>query len=585
MPSWIGGYPYTCQLMALDQCRESSGYLPLPNQLASVTSPVNLDFWKEHLRDHEDQIFSQLVLQGLIAGFRIGFQREAVLLRSARSNMISASTHQEVVSAYLEQELKADRIALVGTVDTAHRFGIHISPFGVIPKKGKPNKWRLILDLSSPSEGSVNDGIPKEWCSLQYVSVSVVAARIVGMGKGTLMGKMDIQQAYRNIPVAAEDRRLLGMFWQGKVYVDKVLPFGLRSAPLIFSTVADALEWIMLRQGVTWVAHYLDDFLTVGNCGSSECQDNMSVMTSVCGKAGLPIESSKTVGPAANIIFLGMELDSWDGVIRLPADKLQDLKRLLRIWREKKACRKRELLSLLGILNHACKAVRAGRSFLRRLIDLSTSVKKLDHFIRLNVNARSDIEWWYQFAQTWNGVSLLSSLNKQSPAAIITSDASGSWGCGAVCGKEWFHLSWDGMLSHSHITVKELTPVVIAVAVWGQRWKGESLLVRSDNMATVSIINSGTSHNKEAMHLTRSLAFIAAKFQLTLSAEHVPGDQNTLADALSRNNLPLFYSLLPQAQKHQSQVPKPLLDLLLIKQPDWTSKQWTDLWNTIFPPG
>ena len=367
--------------------------------------------------------------------------------------------------------------------------------------------------------------------------------------------------------------------------MDKVLPFGLRSAPLIFSTVANALEWIMLRQGVTWVAHYLDDFLTVGNCGSSECQDNMSVMTSVCGKAGLPIESSKTVGPAANIIFLGMELDSWDGVIRLPADKLQDLKRLLRIWREKKACRKRELLSLLGILNHACKAVCAGRSFLRRLIDLSTSVKKLDHFIRLNANARSDIEWWYQFAQTWNGVSLLSSLNKQSPAAIITSDASGSWGCGAVCGKEWFHLSWDGMLSHSHITVKELTPVVIAVAVWGQRWKGESLLVRSHNMATVSIINSGTSHNKEAMHLTRSLAFIAAKFQLTLSAEHVPGDQNTLADALSRNNLPLFYSLLPQAQKHQSQVPKPLLDLLLIRQPDWTSKQWTDLWNTIFPPG
>jgi len=242
-------------------------------------------------------------------------------------------------------------------------------------------------------------------------------------------------------------------------------------------------------------------------------------------------------------------------------------------------------LSLLGILNHACKAVRAGRSFLRRLIDLSTSVKKLDHFIRLNANARSDIEWWYQFAQTWNGVSLLSSLNKQSSAAIITSDASGSWGCGAVCGKEWFHLSWDGMLSHSHITVKELTPVVIAVAVWGQKWKGESLLVRSDNMATVSIINSGTSHNREAMHLTRSLAFIAAKFQLTLSAEHAPGDQNTLADALSRNNLPLFYSLLPQAQKHQSQVPKPLLDLLLIKQPDWTSKQWTDLWNTIFPPG
>ena len=53
------------------------------------------------------------------------------------------------------------------------------------------------------------------------------------------MAKMDIQQAYRNIPVAPEDRHLLGMSWQGHVFVDRVLPFGLRSAPLLFSAIAD----------------------------------------------------------------------------------------------------------------------------------------------------------------------------------------------------------------------------------------------------------------------------------------------------------------------------------------------------------
>ena len=66
------------------------------------------------------------------------------------------------------------------------------------------------------------------------------------------MEKMDKQQAYCNIPVAPKDRRLLGMLWQGKVYVDTVLPFGLRSAPLIFSVVADALEWMMIQQGTSW---------------------------------------------------------------------------------------------------------------------------------------------------------------------------------------------------------------------------------------------------------------------------------------------------------------------------------------------
>ena len=312
---------------------------------------------------------------------------------------MSANAHQEVVSAYLDQELKLGRIALVGSQEIAQQMGVHVSPFGVVPKKGKPNKWRLILDLSAPTGGSVNDGISKEECSLQYTSVSEVAAKCVQLGAGTLMEKMDIQQAYRNVPVAPEDRRLLGMKWQGKVYIDKVLPFGLRSAPLIFSAVADALQWIMTRHGVSWVVHYLDDFFTLGPGGSQECGSNMSRMIDVCMKAGLPIEPSKTVGPAAAICFLGMELDSNEGAIRLPADKLRDLKAQLKTWRTRRACRKREFLSLLGLLNHACKAVRAGRAFLRRLIDVSTRAKQLDHFIRLNEEARSDIEWWHRFAE------------------------------------------------------------------------------------------------------------------------------------------------------------------------------------------
>ena len=513
----------------MDDCRERPGSPLLPEgPLSSITSPVKWNFWEEHLCNHEDKNFAGLILGGLQRGFRIGFKRSGIRLQSAKKNLISANAHQEVVSAYLDQELKLGRIALVGSQEIAQQLGVHVSPFGVIPKKGKPNKWRLILDLSAPTGGSVNDGISKEECSLQYTSVSEVAAKCVQLGAGTLMGKMDIQQAYRNVPVAPEDRRLLGMKWQGKVYIDKVLPFGLRSAPLIFSAVADALQWIMIRHGVSWVVHYLDDFLTLGPGGSQECGSNMSSMFDVCMKAGLPIEPSKTVGPAAAICFLGMELDSNEGTIRLPADKLRDLKAQLRTWRTRRACRKRELLSLLGLLNHACKAVRVGRAFLRRLIDVSTRAKQLDHFIRLNEEARSDIEWWHRFAERWNGVSMLSSLNSQPAVATITSDASRSWGCGAVCGQEWFQLSWDGKLEHSHISVKELTPIVIAVALWGKKWQGKSLLVQSDNTATVAMVNSRTSHDTEAMHLIRCLTFILARFQLTLSAIHIPGKENNI---------------------------------------------------------
>ena len=137
-------------------------------------------------------------------------------------------------------------------------------------------------------------------------------------------------------------------------------------------------------------------------------------------------------------------------------------------------------------------------------------------------------------------------------------------------------------MAQSHITVKELTPVVIATTIWGQKWTGQSILFRCDNMATVAIINSSTSHNSEAMHLVRCLMSITAKFQLLISAIHIAGEANTLADAISRNNLQIFFSLHPQAHQHQTVVPSSLVELLIGMQPDWISRQWTELWNNIF---
>ena len=64
------------------------------------------------------------------------------------------------------------------------------------------------------------------------------------------MAKMDVKQAYRNIPVHPADSLLLGIKWADKIYVDMALPFGLRSVPLIFSAVADGLQWAMQERSV-----------------------------------------------------------------------------------------------------------------------------------------------------------------------------------------------------------------------------------------------------------------------------------------------------------------------------------------------
>ena len=133
---------------------------------------------------------------------------------------------------------------------------LHINRFGVIPKRHQPGKWRLIIDLSYPKGRSVNDAIDKSIYSLSYISVRDVANTAVALGRGALIVKTDIKAAYRLVPVQPQDRIWLGMRWKDQIYIDCMLPFGLRSAPKIFNAIADALEWIVAREGVehtTWM--------------------------------------------------------------------------------------------------------------------------------------------------------------------------------------------------------------------------------------------------------------------------------------------------------------------------------------------
>ena len=292
----------------------------------------------------------------------------------------------------------------------------------------KPGKWRLIVDLSSPENASVNNSIEKDICSLSYTSVDVVADKVLALGRGAMLAKMDIKQTYRMVPIHPQDCHLLGMRWEGMVYVDKTLPFGLQSAPIIFSALADALAWMMASRGVSFVNHYIDDFITAGRPNSMECHDNLWIMLETCGRTGMPVEPDKTESPSTVLVFLGIEIDT---VARLPQEKLVHLKELLWQWRGKKGCRRRELKSLIGVLSHACKVVKPGRTFVRRLIDLSKLVKKPSHYVCVNREARSDIEWWFHFADQWNSVSMMFPIDRRNYKVTVISDTSGKWGCGA----------------------------------------------------------------------------------------------------------------------------------------------------------
>ena len=168
-----------------------------------------------------------------------------------------------------------------------------------------------------------------------------------------------------------DKRYLFDMRWRDLFFTDLALPFGLRSAPFIFNSIADMVEWILrVDYAVRYLLHYLDDFLSLGPAGSSAYADSVMVARSVFSRLGLPLHPSKCEGPSPVLIFIGIELNSLTQTARLPHDKLVGILEFLYQWAPKKWFTRKELESLIGSLHHVTEVVPPGRTFLRRMIDL-----------------------------------------------------------------------------------------------------------------------------------------------------------------------------------------------------------------------
>lgn len=147
-----------------------------------------------------------------------------------------------------------------------------------------------------------------------------------------------------------------------KIYVDDILPFGLCSVPKIINALADGLEWCVSEEGVQHMFHYLDDFIVIGAAKSLECYENLSSLKRICIEIGVLLAEEKQDGPTSVITFLGIIIDTNRRELRLPAEKLRRLIDEVQLWLKKRSCTHRELESLIGVMQHACKVIVPGRS-------------------------------------------------------------------------------------------------------------------------------------------------------------------------------------------------------------------------------
>ncbi|CAC5356336.1 unnamed protein product [Mytilus coruscus] len=139
----------------------------------------------------------------------------------------------------------------------------------------------------------------------------------------------------------------------------------------------------------------------------------------------------------------------------------------------------------------------------------------------------------------------------------LFTDASGTYGYGALFGSQWFLGKWDTKWQKQNIAFLELYPIVLAVEIWGHRFENQCIYFHTDNIALVSVINKQTSKDAFIMFLIRRLVLHCLRNNVNFKAKHIYGSKNVLADALSRQQVQKFHRLAPWADT----VPKPVPNL------------------------
>ena len=399
------------------------------------------------------------------------------------------------------------------------------------------------------------------------------AESIAAAGKeNVLIAKADVKGAFRLLKLARACRRLMGCKWRGQYWADLAMSFGTRSAPPAWGEVAAAIRWILQRaierecpgalRGPVLV--HGDDFLFIFAAGQAERA--WQVALSVFARLGVPLGQKKLASPCKRLTYCGIVYDLESGQVSIPPLKLKRLAEAAAGLCGKEQAEAREVMSLLGRLNHCRTACPPAYFFGNALWDAAGGKDKRAR-VGLSERAKKDMRTFARFLSGWNGVGFLppGQQNERVAAAdrVFTSDAAVAWGMGAWCdvsehetlyyAQAWdeadmvlaFATSEDGEgprmkgCSTAYLELRALLACLDVLASEGVVAK-QRVVARCDNKAVVSMINKGRARSGPTQRLLRVVGALLAKHRIWLRAVHLPGSENQRADDLSRAQLNAF---------------------------------------------
>lgn len=295
----------------------------------------------------------------------------------------------------------------------------------------------------------------------------------------------------------------------------------------------------------------------------------MEIFRKICFHFGVPIAEEKTIGPSPIITFLGLEINTLEMVIKIPQDKLNEVKSKLHEILGKKKVTLRELQSLVGSLNFCARAIPPARAFNRRFCDAMRGIAHPGHFIRVSSEMKEDVLMWLSFIEKFNGSNSFGIFDWLSNADIkLFTDSAGNpeLGCGLYLSGRWTFFPWPSSWKHldimSDITFLELVPIVLSVFIFGNELSNKKILFYTDNISLVSILNQKTSKSKRVMRLIRPFVLYTMLHNIQFKSIHIEGRLNRIADSISRKVFWKLKQLDPDIDEVPMSIPREFVELI-----------------------
>jgi hypothetical protein len=575
---------------------EDSKEMAFPFVAVSDAAPSSfkVEAWAEALAAAglpEAQI--QRLLDGIREGMRIGYtgSREGHI---HQDNHPSAAEPQAkaVLDAEVLEELQKRR--MIGPFDPRQPpfpFS-RTSPLAVVPKAD--GGWRTIDDLSF-GPAAINSAIIPELATVAYESFRKALNMVRSLGRRCLLAKIDWKSAFRQIAVHREDWPCLGLLWRGKLFFRVVLPFGIRSAPHIFSEFAAAFAQCLRAEGIQLV-FYLDDILLGGRAGTDECAKAFERVRELAAKLGIVLHPTKWEAPTTRLTFLGIGIDSERMVVFVPEAKRAKANGLLATILGSRRASVHQMQELTGLLQFLTVAIPEGKLMLRAAFRWTAGVgAKLGsgnrRLMQVSTPVLNDLRWWAVAVNMFCQRPITRNARCVEAAAAVMSDACKTGGGAALVmaegdleclGRlEWWSMQWNQWQLPEQVMgsmpALELLAIVISLMVWAPSLCGSRVVLYSDAMATVRAVDRQSAAAWTMVQLSRAVRVVASCCSVDLHIAHIDGERNKLADAASR--LPVFVSqdpevlnrmgMLPHLRRHP---PRSLPAWLrsLLQQPDWS---------------